>query len=98
MKSTLGSVALSAAVLLVVVLVLNKLLLNKSSVSGFEDIAVPAVAASASLPVIKDYLCRSPNNNNIPCPEGTFCDGSRQVCEKRYIGAKDEESVVGYYS
>lgn len=45
----------------------------------------------------RDYLCRSLRGSNAPCPEGTFCDGVRQVCETRYID-QGIDNVVGYYS
>lgn len=86
-------------VLLVIAIALMPLFKNTmASVSGFQDIQVPAAASGAGLPVIRDYTCRSPNNDNVPCPEGTFCDGSRQICEKRYIGNSAANDIVGYYA
>lgn len=52
---------------------------------------------SDQLDPTRDYVCRSLRGSNTPCPEGTFCDGTRQVCEKRYIDQSNEE-VTGYYS
>lgn len=74
------------------------------SVSGFEDVQVPRVAAeskmSGDLTYVPDrntdYICRSPNNSGIPCPEGEFCDGTTQSCQK--ISPPATESVIGYFS
>lgn len=68
------------------------------TVSGFED-SVPQVAASPVNYVPDqntDYICRSPNSNGVPCPEGEFCDGTRQVCERKTVPST--ESINGYFS
>lgn len=76
------------------------------NVAGFEDapIQVPRVATESKLTGDltyipdrnTDYICRSPNNSGIPCPEGEFCDGTTQSCQK--ISPAATESVIGYFS
>jgi hypothetical protein len=76
------------------------------TVSGFEDgpVQVPQVAAQSKMTGDlsyvpdrnTDYLCRSPNGSGTPCPEGEFCDGTRQVCQK--ISPPATNSIVGYFS
>lgn len=66
---------------------------------GVENI--PAIGSASKLPDWRpdsntDYLCRSPNGNGQPCPEGTFCDGTTQSCISNYIGG--EVPSVGYFS
>jgi hypothetical protein len=93
--------------LVVVVAVLPWILrLLVRTVSGFDDtpVQVPRVAAESKMTgdltyvpdKNTDYICRSPNNSGIPCPEGEFCDGTQQVCQK--ISPAATESVVGYFS
>lgn len=74
-------------------------------ISGFrdmeEEVAVPAGAnamkQSRYVPDINtDYLCRSPNGEGVPCPEGTFCDGFDQSCKPNYVGGTVPD--VGYFS
>jgi hypothetical protein len=43
-----------------------------------------------------DYICRSPNDSDQPCPEGTFCDGASQSCVPQFVGG--EVPSVGYFS
>ena len=43
-----------------------------------------------------DYICRSPNGSDQPCPEGTFCDGSSQSCVPQFVGG--DVPSVGYFS
>lgn len=63
--------------------------------------AVPSIASSSKLPSWRpdantDYLCRSPNGSDQPCPEGTFCDGASQSCLPNYIGGPVPDT--GYYA
>lgn len=63
--------------------------------------AVPSAAQSSTLPAWRpdpntDYLCRSPNNGDQPCPEGTFCDGASQRCIPNYVGGPVPDT--GYYA
>jgi hypothetical protein len=63
--------------------------------------SVPSMGLTAQLPVWRpdpntDYLCRSPNGGDQPCPEGTFCDGATQSCVARYIGGAVPSD--GYYA
>jgi hypothetical protein len=59
-----------------------------------------AGAGSMSLDYVPDrntnYLCSTPNNSGIPCPEGEFCNGVTQQCEKKYIPSMSD--IVGYFS
>lgn len=73
------------------------------SVSGFSDMEVQRVPQPAEMRQSEyvpdrntDYICRSPNDSGIPCPEGQFCDGTRQVCEKKTVPALGE--IIGYFS
>lgn len=92
-------------VLLVVVIALLPVILKfiSRSVSGFNDMEVAPVAGATALVANRyvpdpntDYLCRSPNDSGVPCPEGQFCDGTRQACERKAVPAAGE--VVGYYA
>jgi hypothetical protein len=70
------------------------------SVAGFEDASSQAgPAPSMNSGYVPDpntnYICRSPNNSGTPCPEGEFCDGTTQACQR--ISAPATEQVVGYY-
>ena len=63
-------------------------------------VADKGMGRTAQLPVWRpdpntDYLCRSPNGGDQPCPEGTFCDGASQSCVALYSGGVPEE---GYYA
>jgi hypothetical protein len=62
---------------------------------------IPAIGSASKLPTWRpdpntDYLCRSPNENGQPCPEGMFCDGTTQSCVPTYIGGAVPS--LGYYS
>ena len=62
---------------------------------------VPAIGSASKLPTWRpdpntDYLCRSPNEDGQPCPEGYFCDGTTQACIPTYVGGP--VPVTGYYS
>jgi hypothetical protein len=92
-------------VLLVVVIAFVPMLLKllRGSVSGFDDMQVAPVAGATAMSAGRyvqdpntDYLCRSPNDSGVPCPEGQFCDGTRQACERKSIPAQGE--VVGYFA
>ena len=101
----MGLVSMLILLVAVVAFVPWVLRLLVRTVSGFEDAPIQAPQAAAMpasnqmnyVPDINtDYICRSPNNSGIPCPEGEFCDGTRQTCQK--ISAPATESVVGYFS
>lgn len=74
------------------------------SVSGFEnegDISVSATSdGRMNTRYVPDpntnYICRSPNGSGVPCPEGEFCDGTTQACQR--ITAPSTEQVSGYFS
>lgn len=62
---------------------------------------IPAIGSASKLPTWRpdpntDYLCRSPNENGQPCPEGMFCDGTTQSCVPNYIGGAVPS--LGYFS
>jgi hypothetical protein len=62
---------------------------------------IPAIGRSSKLPTWRpdrntDYLCRSPNEDGMPCPEGQFCDGSDQRCKPVYVGGAVPN--MGYFS
>lgn len=62
---------------------------------------VPAIGSASKLPTWRpdpntDYLCRSPNEDGQPCPEGYFCDGTTQSCVQTYVNEFNDP--VGYYS
>jgi len=62
---------------------------------------IPAIGATSKLPTWRpdpntDYLCRSPNEDGTPCPEGTFCDGLDQTCKPVYVGGP--VPGMGYFS
>lgn len=69
---------------------------DTSAVTG-----VPAIGSASKLPTWRpdpntDYLCRSPNEDGQPCPEGYFCDGTTQSCIPSYVGGPVPST--GYYS
>ncbi len=71
-----------------------------SSVNG-EVAGIPAIGSASKLPTWRpdpntDYLCRSPNEDGKPCPEGYFCDGTTQACIPTYVGGPVPST--GYYS
>jgi hypothetical protein len=73
---------------------------DKSNDDSVQDI--PAIGSASKLPTWRpdpntDYLCRSPNENGQPCPEGTFCDGTTQSCVPTFIGGS-LSSISGYFS
>jgi hypothetical protein len=62
---------------------------------------VPAIGSASKLPSWRpdpntNYLCRSPNEDGQPCPEGYFCDGTTQACIPTYVGGP--VPTTGYYS
>ena len=62
---------------------------------------IPAIGSTSKLPTWRpdantDYLCRSPNEDGQPCPEGYFCDGTTQACIPTYVGGP--VPATGYYS
>ena len=62
---------------------------------------VPAIGSASKLPNWRpdpntNYLCRSPNVDGQPCPEGQFCDGTTQSCIPNYVGG--EVPSTGYFS
>jgi hypothetical protein len=80
------------------------------AISGFQDLGpspdggvagIPAIGSASKLPTWRpdantDYLCRSPNEDGTPCPEGYFCDGTTQACIPTYVGGSVPST--GYYS
>lgn len=98
-----------ASMLIVLVIVIALVpfalrILGVTSIAGFEDAvaAVPqepaAMRASEYTPDSNTrYICRSPNESGVPCPEGQFCDGTRQVCEQKTVPSAMDQ-VVGYFS
>ena len=80
------------------------------AISGFQDLGpsedggvaeIPAIGSASKLPTWRpdantDYLCRSPNEDGTPCPEGYFCDGTTQACIPTYVGGPVPST--GYYS
>jgi hypothetical protein len=81
------------------------------AISGFQDLGpssadggvagIPAIGSASKLPTWRpdpntDYLCRSPNEDGTPCPEGYFCDGTTQACIPTYVGGAVPST--GYYS
>jgi hypothetical protein len=70
-----------------------------SADGGVADI--PAIGSASKLPTWRpdpntDYLCRSPNEDGQPCPEGYFCDGTTQSCIPTFVGGPVPST--GYYS
>jgi hypothetical protein len=62
---------------------------------------IPAIGSASKLPTWRpdpntNYLCRSPNENGQPCPEGMFCDGTTQSCVPNYVGGPVPS--LGYFS
>lgn len=62
---------------------------------------VPAIGSASKLPTWRpdpntDYLCRSPNEDGQPCPEGYFCDGTTQACIPTFVGGPVPST--GYFS
>lgn len=62
---------------------------------------IPAIGSASKLPSWRpdpntDYLCRSPNEDGNPCPEGYFCDGTTQACIPTFVGGPVPNT--GYYS
>jgi len=62
---------------------------------------IPAIGSASKLPSWRpdpntNYLCRSPNEDGQPCPEGYFCDGTTQACIPTYVGGPVPST--GYFS
>jgi len=91
------------AVLVVVVVVAILLRQSRPIISGFEAamrvMDVPSVPAQSQFVPDKNtnYLCRSPNNSGVPCPEGSFCDGPTQSCVRKTIFDMPSD-LLGYFS
>ena len=98
-------------VLLVVIVAFVPMILRllRSSISGFQDIIddsqvarVPAGASMEASSYVPDrdtnYLCRSPEGSGIPCPEGTFCDGTKSPQRCVSISAPGSGPISGYFS
>ena len=79
------------------------------SISAFQDLtaahaegvtSVPSATGSMSQHDAKDShtgsMCRSPNGGGLPCPEGTFCDGTTQSCISTYVGGAVPDT--GYFA
>jgi hypothetical protein len=88
---------------------INRLFMPHYAISGFQDIAgsmngvsnIPAIGSTSKLPTWRpdantDYLCRSPNEDGNPCPEGMFCDGTTQSCIPVYTGGSVPST--GYFA
>ena len=82
------------AVLVAVVVAAVLLRQSRPIISGFENsmqqasvVNPPAIPPQMSYVPDKntDYLCRSPNESGVPCPEGSFCDGTQQACVRKTI-------------
>lgn len=74
---------------------------GNSTDQGVTDI--PAIGRSSQLPSWRpdlntNYLCRSPNESGVPCPEGQFCDGTTQGCVPVYAGGDANKNWIGYYA
>jgi hypothetical protein len=74
---------------------------NNDPTSSDGVAGVPAIGSASKLPSWRpdantNYLCRSPNEDGQPCPEGYFCDGTTQACIPTYVGGP--VPVTGYYS
>lgn len=76
---------------------------SQSSQSSMNEgvTGIPAIGSASKLPTWRpdpntDYLCRSPNEDGIPCPEGHFCDGTTQSCIPTFVGGPVPS--IGYYS
>ncbi len=90
------------AVIVAVPIVLH--FLRRTSIAGFEDVTPPAGPARSSNGRLgtnvpdpnTNYLCDSPGNSGIPCPEGQFCDGTTQSCQPKYVGGAVPST--GYYA
>lgn len=72
-----------------------------STDQGVTDI--PAIGRSSKLPTYRpdlntNYLCRSPNESGVPCPEGQFCDGTTQSCVPVAMFGDPNKNYVGYYA
>jgi len=106
MVRKIAPMSVSAMLILLVVVVAFVPMLVRTllgSVAGFEDAPSspgPAHQVMPDITVVPDvntnYLCRSPNNSGVPCPEGEFCDGTKQACVKKTVPGTG--SVVGYFS
>lgn len=78
------------------------------SVAGFEDapmntrgIHTPTAAMMGSGPYYvpdpnTNYICRSPNGDGTPCPEGQFCDGTTQSCVNKTVPSTNP--ITGYFA
>ena len=74
---------------------------GNSTDQGVTDI--PAIGRTSQLPSWRpdlntNYLCRSPNESGVPCPEGQFCDGTTQGCVPVYAGGDPNKNWVGYFA
>ena len=106
----LGLVAMIVLLVAVVALLPMVVRMLVRSVAGFED-SPASVAAPPSVPATMgvgnelsryvpdantNYICRSPHDSGVPCPEGEFCDGTTQSCQKKTVSAMGE--ISGYFS
>jgi len=94
------------AVLVAVVVAAVLLRQSRPIISGFEAsmqqasvVNPPAIPPQMQYVPDKntDYLCRSPNNSGVPCPEGTFCDGTQQACVRKTIFDMPGD-LLGYFA
>jgi hypothetical protein len=90
---------------LLVVVVIVSVVVIRRSISGFTDTPQASVNNLPNVPVETgyvpdkntDYLCRSPHRSGVPCPEGTFCDGTQQACVNKTIFDMPSD-LLGYFS
>ena len=105
----LGAMFLLLVVAIVILPMIMHYINNQTThfaISGFQDMSngaseIPAVASASKLPTWRpdlntNYICRSPNEDGQPCPEGQFCDGATQSCISTYVGGS--VPTTGYYS
>jgi hypothetical protein len=91
------------AVLVAVVVAAVLLRQSRPIISGFEAAMqvqnVPSVPVQSQYVPDKntDYLCRSPNESGVPCPEGSFCDGTQQACVRKTIFDMPGD-LLGYFA
>jgi hypothetical protein len=58
-----------------------------SEISGENQVVIPATLPSTAVMGASPLgfgICRNPGNGT-PCPEGSFCDGSTNQCQQRYV-------------
>ena len=76
-------------------------LVEDSTDQGVTD--VPAIGRTSQLPSWRpdlntNYLCRSPNESGVPCPEGQFCEGTTPGCVPVAMFGDPNKNWVGYFA